>query len=195
MNVSFTNQNELIEFLLEQYTEQKQFESWYCIKFELDCDKLLVNANTTYYDFGTKMIMRFGNFNQNPYSSFYKIETQYSGEKIKYQYLSEPNINIPKQLETYFLKDIFTNFVNKYKYFSFDIKLKYPDDLKKTFDPNDEYESFCIDFFSDGNKHDIFFTYNEKIKDANITSAIDWTTFCYNKYLQFLEDKKNSVIF
>lgn len=192
MYVNFEKQQDLIDFLLETYisNNEKTFESWICNKFFITNDKLEVEANTIYYDFGTKYYMRFGDRSVNTNSYLYKIETSDVGNKIKHHYLAQTIVNDYKS-ERYFLKNIFNDYIKNYKNFSFDIKLRYPNNLKKTFDRNDEYESFCIDFFSDGFKHGIIFTYNEKYKNSNLESPVLWTTYCYNLYLRFLENKEN----
>lgn len=200
MYIKFSNRQDLIDFLLETYTpfEDIQFIQWNCNKFKLSNYNTEIEASTEYYDFNKKKFLVFGNKNElnkkqnfSEHGYLYLLETSISINKTKKHYLTQNDLNgAHDEKEKHYLKDIFKDFVNNNKNFTFDIKLTYPRDLKETFDKNDEYEDFCINFFSNGIEHGLIFSYKENIKDANVESPMSWITFCYNLYLNFLENKK-----
>ena len=196
MQIKFKNQKDLIDFLLEIYMKDKEFETWDCTKFNLDHDKLNVHANTEFYeaykDTKIKKIIKFGNNNINTNCFLYLLQTNDINGKIKNNFLAQSILNLNNNQKRYYLKEIFEEFINKYRNFNFDIKLRYPNNLKKVFDKNNEYDSFNINFFSNGLQDNyIIFSYNENQKNVSNDPPMLWTSYCYNLYLTYLENKKN----
>jgi len=193
MLISFSTAKDVLDFLLEYYVTRKEFETWDCTKFIIDCDKLAIEVNTTFYDFGVEHTMRFGDSDINSNSFLYLIQTNDTNNKIKHNYLAQALVYHNKQ-ERFYLKPLLEEIIKKYKNFSFDIKLRYPKGLKGIFDKNNEYDSFNINFFSNNlNSHGIIFSYSESKKETSTNPPVLWTSFCYNLYLDYINNKINST--
>lgn len=91
------------------------------------------------------------------------------------------------------LKNMLNSFYTQNSYLSinFEVKLKFPNTLRKTIDPNNNYEAFYIDFYSDQilSFFTLSFVENGKIlEDAPVKS---WVTFITNIYNVWLDKKLN----
>lgn len=82
------------------------------------------------------------------------------------------------------LKLMISNFYSQNEYLSvnMEVKLKFPDSLKKSLDPNDVYEAFYIDFFSDAISNFIAITFVEKAKTLDDLPVKSWIIYITNLY-------------
>jgi hypothetical protein len=192
----FDDKQDLIDFLLELYIEEsdKQFGSWRCVKFEMSTSKTDLVVNPTYSEFNTDYYIKFNS--SSDLNCLLGVSSATETGKIlqTYNAINSSSYLANKNKITQILPyDIFKSFNNSYPRAEFDVKLMYPSEQKTTFDKDDEYEAFYIDFYSkDNTDHGIIFSYSENAIDSDIQPAIDWITFCYDKYSKFMKAKYNS---
>jgi len=66
-----------------------------------------------------------------------------------------------------------------------DVKLKCPDDYKKSIDPNNYYEAFYVNFYSDQYKTYANITYSENGSELIPDPMVAWTVYLKNMYAKW----------
>lgn len=91
------------------------------------------------------------------------------------------------------LKNMLNGFYNQNSYLSMnvEVKLKFPNTLRKTIDPNDSYEAFYIDFYSDQITSFFTLSFVENGKILEDAPVKNWVTFITNLYNVWLDKKLN----
>lgn len=91
------------------------------------------------------------------------------------------------------LKNMLNGFYNQNSYLSMnvEVKLKFPNTLRKTIDPNNNYEAFYIDFYSDQITSFFTLSFVENGKILEDTPVKSWVTFITNLYNAWLDKKLN----
>jgi hypothetical protein len=189
----FEDKQDLIDFLLELYIDDadKQFGNWRCVKFEMSTTKTDLVVNPIYNEFNTDYYIKFNS--SSDLNCLLGVSSATDKGKIlqTYNAINSSSYLANRSKITQILPyDIFKSFNNSYPRAEFDVKLMYPSEQKIVFDKDDQYESFYIDFYSKDNEdHGIIFSYSENSIDSDIQPAIDWITFCYDKYSKFMKAK------
>jgi hypothetical protein len=80
---------------------------------------------------------------------------------------------------------------NSYLSMNVEVKLKFPNTLRKTIDPNDSYEAFYIDFYSDQITSFFTLSFVENGKILEDAPVKNWVTFITNLYNMWLDKKLN----
>jgi hypothetical protein len=73
-----------------------------------------------------------------------------------------------------------------------EIKLKFPNSLKKVIDPNNSYDSFYIDFYSDNVVTYANTSFVENSKNLESKPIKSWTIYIMNLYNTWQNKQQNS---
>ncbi|MFW6007875.1 MAG: hypothetical protein ACOCP8_01310 [archaeon] len=94
-----------------------------------------------------------------------------------------------------FIEYCYNDYLNKQVSMNLEIKLKFPESLRKVIDPNDRFKAFYVDFYAqDGEQSFLLTSFLENNKKLEVKPIKNWMGYIanlYEKYANWVLDNQN----